>query len=97
MLISVDVSNCLTIHLFVHAIYSKVVMTGTNVGSETCTGTGKAVLYSNQYFTPTGNITECGVDLADWQAKGFDVRSTVASTPDADTIIGWARETLLGK
>jgi len=77
-----------------HFENNTLVLTGTNVGSFTCSGDGKTVLAGNEYYTSTGAITECGVPLAEWQARGEDVGSTVAKLPDDATIIGWAKALL---
>ncbi len=69
-------------------------MTGTTVGDTTCSGQGTTILHDNQYFTPTGAVTECNVPLAQWQQQGGDKGSTVALVPDDDTIIGWAKAVL---
>ena len=73
---------------------NKLVMTGTNVGGFTCAGTGKTVVHNNQYYTPSGKVSECKMDLESWQQKGEDQGSTVAALPSDDTIIGWARQVL---
>ena len=77
-----------------HFENNTLVLTKDNVGSPTCSGDGKTVISHNSYHTPTGDITECGMKLKDWQAKGEDVGSTVASLPDDATIIGWAKAKL---
>ena len=77
-----------------HFERNTLVMTGTNVGSFTCSGTGKTVISNNKYYTSTGDVSECGMALKDWQAKGEDAGSTVASIPDDATIIGWAKALL---
>ena len=77
-----------------HFENNTVVMTGTDVGGFTCDGDGKTILSNNQYYTPTGEVTECGVSLAEWQAKGEDPGSTVADVPDDMTIIRWAKDLL---
>ena len=71
-----------------------VVMTGTDVGGFTCSGTGKTVVNSNKYFTPSGNISECHMPLAAWQAKGEDKGSTVAKTPADADLLGWGWNTI---
>ena len=83
-------------NLFASFVYlaSKVVMTGSDLGSQTCSGPGTTIINNNEYYTPTGKLTECKMDLADWQAQGHDQGSTVAQTPDHDTIISWGREVL---
>ena len=74
---------------------NQVVMTGTNFGSPTCTGTGQTQIHDNKYYTSTGKMTECSKDLPSWQKEGHDTGSTVAAIPDADTIIGWAKAKLM--
>merc|ERR1711998_183655 len=66
---------------------NRVVLTGTNVGSETCSGPGTTIMGNNQYFTSTGRVTECKTDLDKWHQQGHDKGSTVAMTPDDDTIM----------
>lgn len=73
---------------------NRVVITGNNVGGFACTGDAKTVVYDNQYFTPTGSIQECGMDLPSWQAKGEDHNSSVTTLPEDATIIGWAKALL---
>ena len=34
-----------------------------------CSGRGKNVLGNNSVYSPTGNLTECGMSLAAWQAQ----------------------------
>ena len=77
-----------------HFENNTLVLTGTTVGSPNCKGAGKTVVSHNAYHTPTGRIEECGMPLADWQARGGDPGSTVSTHPDDDTIIGWARALL---
>merc|ERR1712019_81196 len=72
---------------------NKVVMTGTDVGNINCKDV-KTVLKDNSYFTPDGTLSECGGNLSQAQANGFDIGSTVASTPSDDDILGWASELL---
>jgi len=71
-----------------------VVMTGTDVGGFTCSGTGKTVVYNNRYFTPSGGISECHMPLDKWQAQGEDKGSSVAALPSDDMIMKWASELL---
>jgi hypothetical protein len=75
---------------------NKVVMTGKNVGSMTCTGEGTTILGNNTYFTSDGTVTECGKPLSDWQATGKDKGSTVEKYPSDDSIIAMAK-TMLSK
>lgn len=48
----------------------------------------------NQYFTTTGDITECSKSLHSYQKTGGDPNSTVAKIPADAVIIGWAKEKL---
>ena len=69
---------------------NRVVLTGTDVGGVQCAAPGMPVMSRNAYYTPTGAISECGADLADWQALGNYANSSVAPIPSDATIIGWA-------
>ena len=71
-----------------------VVMTGTDVGDMQCNAPGKSVVHSNNYYTPSGAVTECGKSLADWQSAGNDAGSNVYTLPDDDEIFGWIRKKL---
>lgn len=73
---------------------NKAVITHGDLGGFTCSGPSKTIVHDNEYFTPTGNIKECGVELIDWQAKGEDVNSTVSVIPSDEEIIGWAKQML---
>lgn len=75
---------------------NRCVLGGSDVGSVTCSGTGKSVLYNNKYYNEKGEVTECGSSLADWQAKDpkNDPGSKVSKLPDDMIIIGWAEELL---
>jgi len=82
-----------------HADYfygNKVVLRKETVTMQpgVCIGPGKAVIHSNQYFTQTGKVKECEMDLAKWQELGNDINSTVAVLPTASTIISWATDVL---
>merc|ERR1719277_2881591 len=66
---------------------NKVVMTGTNFGSDTCSGSGATQVHDNEYFTTSGQITECGKDFKQWQDAGHDKGSSVAKTPSDDDVI----------
>ena len=52
----------------------------------------------NQFYTPNGHLNiSCGsefLNLSQWQALGQDRGSTVAVTPDVNTVIGWGKEVL---
>lgn len=75
---------------------NRVVMTGSKVGGPQCAAPGKTDMSNNAYYTPSGDVSECGSSLSDWQAKDStnDPNSTVAKTPSDETIIGWARDVL---
>jgi hypothetical protein len=55
-----------------------------------------SILYNNSVYSPTGNISECGVSLATWQAQGHDVGTTAAPYPAAQDVIAWAKAALSG-
>ena len=71
-----------------------VVLTSNSVGGPQCTAPGKTVMGNNSYFTPSGDVSECGSDLKAWQSKGNEPGSTVAKTPTDAEIIGWAKAKL---
>merc|ERR1712194_882624 len=48
-------------------------MNDGDFGRGACTTPGKTVVHDNTIWSPTGNVTECGSSLADWQKKGNDV------------------------
>ena len=60
----------------------------------TCSGPGMTVVYGNRIFTPKGNVTECGMSLAAWQAKGNDKGTTAGKWPDDDDLIAAAKKAL---
>merc|ERR1712003_84412 len=73
-----------------------VIMTGTDVGPIQCRqDRAKTVLHDNLYFTPSGNITECGHDLTEAQVLGMDEGSSVKKGPPSDVaILDWAADLL---
>ena len=73
---------------------NRVVLTRANVGGFACEGDAKTVVHDNSYFTSSGNVSECKMDLHAWQARGNDRGSTVARLPADREIIGWARQML---
>ena len=73
---------------------NKLVTTGTKVGDLACDGDAKTVVHDNAYYTASGSISECKMDLKAWQARGNDKGSTVGPLPTDETIIGWARSML---
>lgn len=58
---------------------------------------GITVAFNNTLYTQSGNVQECGLPLASWQAQNpaNDPGSTVAEYPADDTLIAVAR-TILG-
>ena len=73
---------------------NKVILTGNDVGGFACDGKAKTIVHGNDYFTKTGNVTECKMSLDAWQAKGNDNGSSVAMWPKDEVILGWARQML---
>jgi len=74
-----------------------VVMRGYDVGQIYCPGDevqGEISLSNNKYFTPNGTLTECGKSLAESQALGMDLGSSVGTIPSDDRILGWAAQML---
>ncbi len=66
-------------------------------GGQECTTSASAdatIVHDNQYFTPTGAVSECGKPLAAWQATGGDPGSVAAAWPDTATLVAKARSTL---
>ena len=59
-----------------------------------CTEPGKTVLHDNHIYTPTGNVTECGMSLAEWQAKGNDPGTTASTFPADDDLDKMIRQLL---
>ena len=49
---------------------------------------------NNTIWSPTGKISECGMSLAQWQAKGNDVGTTASPYPDDKTVLAIVRKTL---
>ncbi len=49
-------------------------------------------VFGNTVWTPTGAVTECGMTLAAYQAKGGDVGTVAAAYPDDSVILGIARK-----
>jgi hypothetical protein len=63
-------------------------------GLPQCTGDDKSVMANNTVYSPTGNVTECGMPLAQWQAQGNDQGTTAHAFADGDLpglAIAWAR------
>jgi hypothetical protein len=82
------------------SFYNNVVVQTSDgdYGNPSCTdgpNNAKTIVYGNTIYTPTGSVTECGMSLAAWQAKGNDVGTTAAPTP-ADSVILALAKTALG-
>ncbi len=48
---------------------------------QACSGDGKTIVHDNKIYTPNGKVTECGKDLAKWQAEGNDPGTTAEKWP----------------
>lgn len=59
-----------------------------------CTGGAKTIVGGNTIWSPTGKITECGKDLADWQAEGNDVGTKALPHPADAEVLAIVRQTL---
>jgi len=60
----------------------------------TCGGPTAPIVHDNAVYSPTGNVTECGMSLSKWQAEGNDPGSTAAPLPDDETLIALATQLL---
>jgi len=73
---------------------NKIVMTSTDLGRAQCADP-KTQMHDNQYFAANGNLTLCGMTLAEAQSQlGMEEGSTVSPLPADDAILGWAKELL---
>jgi hypothetical protein len=63
-------------------------------GSGACSDPGMTIVYNNSIFSPTGNITECGYPLAQWQKMGNDPGTTATDYPTDADLLAWARAAL---
>ena len=52
------------------------------------------IMGNNSVFTPNAKTSINGNDLADFQAGGHDLGTTVDVTPSDDQIIAWAKDML---
>jgi hypothetical protein len=67
-----------------------------NYGSgQTCSGAGMTAVFNNTVWSPTGTVSECGMTLSQWQAKGGDP-GTVATPFPADDVVLTNARALLG-
>ena len=90
-------SGCGQLPGHVDMFYSNMVVLTRDgdYGHGTCSGPGMTVVHDNIIFTPAGNVTECGMSLADWQAKGND-QDTMAGKGIPDETLVDAMKDLLG-
>lgn len=65
-----------------------------NYGNGKCSGDGMTVVHDNRIYTPTGNVTECGMSLSDWQAKENDPGTTAGKIPDDVTLVKMIQQLL---
>lgn len=72
---------------------NRVVLTGNSVGGPQCLEP-RTQMSNNQYFTPHGDVSECGKPLSEAQAAGMDNASTVAMIPRDSTILDWGKDLL---
>ena len=54
----------------------------------------KTVVYNNSVYTPTARVTECGMTLEQWQARGNDPGSSAHTLPSDAVLLGFARAAL---
>jgi len=72
---------------------NRAVLTSNSVGRPVC-HEPRTQMSNNQYFTPTGEVSECSKPLSEAQAVGMDNASTVAKTPPDSTILNWGKDLL---
>lgn len=65
-----------------------------NYGNQQCKGIALPVLHDNKIYTPSGNVTECGMSLAKWQARGNDLGTVARKWPQDDDLIMMAKKLL---
>eukprot|EP01116_Phalansterium_solitarium_P023012 TRINITY_DN785_c0_g1_i1.p1 TRINITY_DN785_c0_g1~~TRINITY_DN785_c0_g1_i1.p1 ORF type:complete len:881 (-),score=338.00 TRINITY_DN785_c0_g1_i1:265-2871(-) len=66
-----------------------------NYANGACSDPGMTVVYNNTVYSPTGAITECGMSLKQWQAKGNDPGTVaIAGYPTDEQLIAWSRAVL---
>jgi len=66
---------------------NKVFMTTTDIGHFRCEGSGMPIISDNEYYSPNGTVTECGMTLKEWQAAGHDPGSLAKILPDDVDVI----------
>jgi hypothetical protein len=76
-------------------VENRVIMVGDSVGGFKCKGPGALIIGNNSYYTASGNVTECKMQLREWQKQGKDLNSTSSRYPPDVEVIQWAK-TMLG-
>lgn len=72
-----------------------VVMTKDgDYGNGKCSGVGKTVVHDNKIYSPTGNVTECGMSLSDWQAMGNDPGTMASKFPEDNALVSMIKQLL---
>ena len=51
-------------------------------------------MHDNRVYTPDGKASESGKSIAEWQAQGHDLGTTVGTMPSDDEILAVARSLL---
>lgn len=67
---------------------------GNYGNGQACTSGGITITANNTIWSPTGAITECGMSLAAWQAKGNDPLTTASAFPDDSVVLAVAKAIL---
>ena len=82
-----------------HFTNMTVVLSGTgNYWHGTCAPSSSAnILGDNRIFAANGDVTECGMSVADYQSKfNADLGTKTGPIPSADEMIAMAKEPLTG-
>jgi len=77
-----------------HVIQDRDGNYGNGAACKSSASVDATIVHDNHIYTPTGRVTECGMDLAAWQAQGGDPGTTAAVTPDDATLLALARAAL---
>jgi hypothetical protein len=59
--------------------------------TQTQQGPNATTVFGNTVWSPTGAVTECGMSLAAYQAKGGDVGTTAGAYPDDSVVLAIAK------
>ena len=64
---------------------------------QSCNGPGRTIVGGNTIWSPSGAITECGMSLAQWQAKdpSNDPGTVAVPYPTDDFVLAQVRKTLM--